>query len=126
MPDATEDFFERLARRGHEPLLEKTSGRIRFELSNDKKTKRWLVDVDKGDVVVSHANGDADATVRTSEVLFDEVVRGEDNAMAAFLRGAVTVEGDAELLILFQRVFPGPPLAERSAPKSPVGGRRAR
>jgi putative sterol carrier protein len=122
MAEATEDFFETLARRGHEPLLEKASGRIRFELAHDKKTKRWLVEVDNGDVSVSHKNGHSDCTVRTSETLFDQVVRGEENATAAALRGAVTVEGDPELLILFQRVFPGPP----PTGKTSAGGRRSR
>ena len=31
MPEATAEFFERLGRTGHEPLLEKATGRIRFE-----------------------------------------------------------------------------------------------
>jgi hypothetical protein len=29
--------------------------------------------------------------------------------MAALLRGAMAVEGDVELLVLFQRLFPAPP-----------------
>ena len=33
---------------------------------------------------------------------------GEVNALAGLLRGELTVEGDPELLVLFQRVFPGP------------------
>ena len=35
--------------------------------------------------------------------------KSEVNAMAALLRGAMGVEGDVELLVLFQRLFPGPP-----------------
>jgi putative sterol carrier protein len=124
MADATADFFERLEQQGHEPLLEKATGRIAVELENGKKTERWLVAVDKGDVAVSHESGEADCTVRTSEALFDEVVRGEENAMAAALRGAMTVEGDPELLVLFQRLFPGPPQAEPR--KTSAGQRRSR
>jgi putative sterol carrier protein len=103
----TTDLFESLGRRGHEPLLEQAQGTLRFELENGQP-QRWLVELDKGDVVVSHANRKADATVRADAQLFDRIVRGEVNAMAAVLRGAVTVEGDPQLLMLFQRLFPGP------------------
>ena len=103
----TADLFESLSRRGHEPLLEQAQGTLRFELENGKP-QRWLVELDKGDVVVSHANRKADATIRADAQLFNRIVRGEVNAMAAVLRGAVTVEGDPQLLMLFQRVFPGP------------------
>jgi hypothetical protein len=42
-------------------------------------------------------------------------VTGETNALAAYLRGAVEVEGDPELLLRFQRIFPGPPVRRRKA-----------
>jgi putative sterol carrier protein len=103
----TEELFEGLKQRGHEPLLEQAQGTLRFELENGQP-RRWFVEVDKGDVVVSHANRKADATVHADAQLFDRIVRGEVNAMAAVLRGAVTVDGDPQLLMLFQRLFPGP------------------
>ena len=109
MPEATAEFFERLGRTGHEPLLEKATGRIRFELVNGKQTERWLVALDKGDVAVSHKSGQTDCNVRTSKALFEEIVNGRENAMAAVLRGAVEVYGRPELLMLFQRILPGPP-----------------
>jgi putative sterol carrier protein len=109
MPEATTEFFERLGRGGHEPLLEKAHGRIRFELANGKSVERWLVVVDGGDVDVSHKNGQTDCTLRASQALFDEIVRGRENAMAAVLRGAIELDGDPELVLLFQRLFPGPP-----------------
>jgi putative sterol carrier protein len=109
MPEATAEFFERLGRTGHEPLLEKATGRIRFELVNGKQTERWLVTLDKGDVAVSHKSGQTDCNVRTSKALFEEIVTGRENAMAAVLRGAVEVDGRPELLMLFQRILPGPP-----------------
>ncbi len=65
--------------------------------------------IDKGDVSVSRRNAAADATVRATKELFDGLASGEVNTMAAVLRGAVEFEGDPELLVLFQRLFPGPP-----------------
>jgi putative sterol carrier protein len=112
MPEATTEFFERLGRGGHERLLEKAHGRIRFELVNGKHVERWLVVVDKGDVDVSHKNGKTDSTLRTSQALFDDIVLGRENAMAAVLRGAIQLDGEPELVLLFQRLFPGPPKAD--------------
>ncbi len=109
MTDSTSEFFDELDRRGHEPLLEKASGTLRFDLADGKRTDRWLVTVKKGDVAVSHRNVRADCVVRANRALFDGVVGGEVNAMAALLRGAMSVEGAVELLVLFQRLFPGPP-----------------
>jgi putative sterol carrier protein len=119
MAQVTDALFEDLRRRGHEPLLGQAQGTIRFELEN-ARSRRWFVEVDKGDVVVSHANRRADCTIRADEGLFDRIARGEINAMAAVLRGAVTIEGDPELIMLFQRLFPGPP---QDTPR-PSGGRR--
>ena len=57
---------------------------------------------------MSHGNGKADTTLRTSKKMFDRIASGEANAMAAMLRGEVTIDGNFELLVLFQRLFPGP------------------
>ena len=109
MADATETFFRELGERGHEPLLEKAKGTIRFELRRGKRTDRWFVAIDKGDVRVSRKNAAADGTLRTTGELFDGLARGEVNAMAAVLRGAVELEGDPVLFVLLQRLLPGPP-----------------
>jgi putative sterol carrier protein len=109
MVDATAEFFERLGGRGHEPLLDRVSGAIRIELEDDGQVEHWFVSVDKGDVHVSHENGQADCTVRTRKQVFDELARGEANAMASLLRGTLAIDGNYELLVLFQRLLPGPP-----------------
>jgi putative sterol carrier protein len=108
MTDATTDFFATLGSRGHEPLLKRASGRLRFEITDGKRTDRWLVAVDGGDVVVSHKGGEADVVLGGRKTLFDQLAAGKANAMAALLRGELTIEGDYNLLVLFQRLFPGP------------------
>jgi len=60
-------------------------------------------------VRVSRRNAAADTTLRATGELFDGLASGEVNTMAAVLRGAIEVEGDPELLVLFQRLFPSPP-----------------
>jgi putative sterol carrier protein len=115
MKDETADFFESLRARGHQPLLEHIAGTLRFDIGDDGDVERWSVVVDDGDVAVSRASRKADCRVRASRKLFDGFVTGETNALAAYLRGAVEVEGDPELLLRFQRIFPGPPVRRRKA-----------
>ena len=108
MRDATTEFFDALAARGHEPALEKVVGTLRFDIGNGgERTARWLVTIRKGEVAVSRRNARADCVVRIERRLFDGVARGEVNVMAAVLRGAIEVEGEGGLLLAFQRLFPG-------------------
>lgn len=107
MADAAEDFIAGLAERGHDPLLEKTQGTVRLEVRGDKKTRSWLLVLERGDVTVSRRKGEADATVRATEELFGSLLRGEANALTAFLRGDLQVEGDPTILLSLQRLFPG-------------------
>jgi putative sterol carrier protein len=107
--DGIVQFFQELGRREHEPLLAKTTGRVRFDLVEGGRTDRWLVTLDKGDTVVSHKGGPAECTIRAERALFERLCRGEENAMAAVLRGALVCTGDVELLFAIQRTFPGPP-----------------
>jgi ubiquinone biosynthesis protein UbiJ len=115
MVDATAKFFGDLENGGHQPLLAKATGSLRFELSEGKAVERWRVDVRKGDVAVSHKAGAADCVVRTPKTLFDELASGRDNAMAALLRGALIVEGNIDLLMAFQRILPSPPRRRSTA-----------
>jgi len=107
--DPTAAFFTDLAARRHEPLLERASGSIRFDLTNGRKVEHWFVRLKKGDVAVTNKDGKADAIVRVEKSFFDRLAGGRENAMAATLRGVMAVKGDLALVILFQRIFPGPP-----------------
>jgi putative sterol carrier protein len=115
MTDATTGFFQDIGARGHEPLLEKATGSMRFDLSNGKRS-RWLVRIEKGDVTVSQENAQADCVASADKGVFEGIVKGETNAMAAVLRGLMHIDGDPELLVLFQRLFPGPPSATGRPP----------
>jgi putative sterol carrier protein len=109
MSDDVVEFFEELGRRGHEPLLAKVTGRVRFDLVDGGRPDRWLVAVDKGNIAVSHRGGLAECTIQAERALFERLCRGEENAMAAVLRGALVCTGEVELLFAIQRIFPGPP-----------------
>jgi SCP-2 sterol transfer family len=125
MTDPTAEFFDELGRRGHDPLLENATGTLRFDVADGKRIARWFVTIRKGDVTVSRENRAADSVVRVDRALFDRAVKGKANAMAALLRGAIRIEGEPELLVLFQRLFPGPPRS-RNRPRPGGHARRER
>ena len=65
--------------------------------------------IDKGELTVAHEAGQADCTIRGERSVFEELVGGRKNLMAAVLRGALACHGDLELLLAIQRIFPAPP-----------------
>jgi putative sterol carrier protein len=111
---ATDQIFDELAGRGHEPLLERVTGTVRIELLNGRPD-HWLVAIDKGDLTVSHEDGPADSGMRLKRETFARMAAGDENEMTAFLRGEVQLEGNWELLVLFRRVLPGPDRERRAA-----------
>ena len=112
--DSIAEFFAELGRRGHEPLLEKAKGSARFDVADGKRTERWLLTIDKGDLAVSRRNIAADCILRVDRSSFERAVAGELNLMAAVLRGEVAVGGDPRLLVLLRRLFPRPSRRRRS------------
>ena len=113
--DATAAFFEALAARGREPLLDKATGTTRFEIVDGRKIDRWLVTIDKGAISASRRNAAADCVVRVDRALFEQLVTGRKNAVAAVLRGEFAIEGDWRLLVRMQRLFPGRRRRKRAA-----------
>jgi ubiquinone biosynthesis protein UbiJ len=111
--DATEAFFDQLRTRGHEPALARAKGVLRFDVADGAKRRRWLVTLDRGDIAVSRANLKADCSIRVDKAVFDCVASGRVNTVAAMLRGTIGAEGDIALFVLFQRLFPAPPSADK-------------
>ncbi len=123
--DATTEFFAKLATRGHEPLLGTTTANVRFDIVKGTRTDHWLLAIRQGVIDVSHADGEADCILRADAAAFDEVAGGTTNAMAAALRGAITIEGDARLLVRVQRLFPSPVGPPKVSGERAVGRRRS-
>ena len=110
MADRIEGFFQELEEKGHQPLLAKVHGTVRFDLVNgDGPTDHWLVAIDRGDFTIARDLADADCTIRAEKALFVRLITGEENAIAATLRGALVSTGNVELIFAIQRIFPGPP-----------------
>ncbi len=103
--EATREFFEGLAERPEDLLVSRLSGSIRFDLAAEGGVTHWYVELDRGRVTVSHRRGPADGVLAMDAGLFDDIVLGRANALAAVLRGAVAAEGDLGLIMSFQRLF---------------------
>lgn len=103
MADIVQEFFDGLAEQGRIPLLHMVDGTFGFQIGG----RYWFVRVQKGAVTVSRRRSRADCELTGDERLFSAFVSGEKNALTAAMRGELSLVGDAGLLMLFQRVFPG-------------------
>jgi putative sterol carrier protein len=103
--DRAETFFAELSERGHEPLLRRMIGSVRFDLDTDERTDRWLVTLSKGSISVAPRNGEADAVIHTDRRLFNRFLTGEANPMASMLCGLMRVEGEPRLGVLSRRLY---------------------
>jgi hypothetical protein len=109
MSDPIAEFFEGLTRADRVPLLERVTGTLSVELDHGGQTEHRLATIDRGSVSVSGRHAKADCTIRMDRDLFEGMVSGRVNAMAALIRGQVAVDGDPNLWVQFQRLFPSPP-----------------
>jgi putative sterol carrier protein len=104
MAEPTKRFFDALGKR-QQPLLRTTSGTIRCDLEDGERTEHWYVTIKKGEVTVSHKRADADCVLSAHLATFEAILAGEMNAMAALLRGLLSVEGRVRLLVALQALF---------------------
>jgi SCP-2 sterol transfer family len=109
MSDATAEFFDRLAERGHEPLLRKVRGTVRIDVARGNETESRHLTIDRGDLTVTKKRSAAQGVLHVDRAVFDRMASGELNPVAAALRGELTLEGDWRLLVLVQRLFPSSP-----------------
>jgi putative sterol carrier protein len=107
MTASIDEFFDDLGRRGHEPMLERVRGTVRFDITDGERTEHRLIRIDRGDIRVSAGDEPADCVIHASRAVCDDVVSGRTSGLAALLRGAAAVEGDFELMVLAQRLFTG-------------------
>ncbi|MET8838405.1 SCP2 sterol-binding domain-containing protein [Micromonospora sp. NPDC004540] len=126
MSETTRRFFDALERHGHERVLKKTDGTIRFDLEHGEEIDHWFVEIRGGAVHVSQrdADADADAVIRADSAFFDRMVRGEAKPLPAWLRNEITSEGKFRFIVLLERLFAPPPGARH--PRDVVSDRGGR
>ena len=103
MSDMTQAFFERLAKRGYEPLIHNISGTIRCDIED---AGSWFVFVNKGSLTVSRDTAVADCVITCSKEDFERMVVGKQNPTTLFMQGKMQITGNIGLAQMFQRLFP--------------------
>lgn len=109
MPDPIDDFFATLGRTVHVRSLDRFTGALRFDLREGGGTQRWRVAIEHGDVrSTQDGQGPVDAVISGERALFAPIVRGEVRPLTAFLRNEIAVTGEFRLLLVLERLLPGP------------------
>ncbi|MEV0152760.1 SCP2 sterol-binding domain-containing protein [Micromonospora sp. NPDC050686] len=109
MTEVTESFFASLPARAPAVLRSPVSGTIRIDLSTGARTDHWRVELAPGQARVSRSPEPADAIWYSSADLFERLVTGRTQGIAAVLRNESTFSGDLTLFLLFRHFFPDPP-----------------
>jgi hypothetical protein len=115
----TTELFEDLAEHGEGALPARISGVLRIELVDGRKAENWTISVDKGNVALIRGKpGESECTLRCDKALFDQLVLGQENAMAAALRGDIVLDGACwRLLVALQRLLPDAAVIAQEAAK---------
>lgn len=87
-------------------MLKRLSGTMRWDVVDGDRTENRLVRIDHGDIQVTTSEEAADCVIIAERAVCNDVINGHTSALAAVLRGEATVEGDLELMVLAQRLFP--------------------
>ena len=102
MSDGTREFFESLPTR---VTADKTAGMSNSYLFDIEGAGKWLVSVEDGAVSVREGEGDADATISTSEETFEKLRNGEQNPTTAYMTGKLKIKGDMGAAMKLQKLF---------------------
>jgi putative sterol carrier protein len=124
MATSIAEFFDDLSRRGHEPLLKRVRATVRFDITDGDRTEHRLIRIDHGDIRTAVSDEPADCVIIAGRAVCDDVVSGRTSGLAALLRGEAAVEGDPELMVLMQRLFPREP-ATPAPRRAAAAGRRS-
>ncbi|MEH1027816.1 SCP2 sterol-binding domain-containing protein [Micromonospora sp. DT68] len=109
MTEATERFFESLPARGPTILRGLVEGTLQIDLEDGQQSEHWLVRMQPGAVRSARERGPADAIWYCRAALFDKLITGEAQGIAAVLRNESTFSGNVVLFLAFRRFFPNPP-----------------
>src|SRR5256885_5794901 len=105
MTGPTIEFFDDLSHREHEPLLERITATVRFDIADHGRTEHRLARIDHGDIRVTAQDAPADCVMGGDRAVFDAIIGGHPTAMAALPRGVLALQGGPEPPVFTQRPF---------------------
>lgn len=103
------DYFEKIGKAAEKDPETATAPNaiFQFELSGDGGGT-WVLNLTQGttsDFVSTDPNPDAGATIHVSTEDWDSIMKGELNAMQAFMAGKIRVDGDMTLAMNLPNVM---------------------
>src|SRR5690349_10611390 len=102
--DVIPAFFESIAG-PHPEVPETISGSLKFDVKEGSASESWRVTFSQGVVSSARSNAPADCVLHTDKSTLEGIIQGRINAMAALLRGVLTVEGGTLLPAVFRSLF---------------------
>lgn len=106
MEALVEQFFSTLHARTPQGLRSPVDGVLRVDLYTGEHTEHWVVTLRAGKPIAARDYAEADAVWRCDTELFEKLVTGESQPVAALLRNDATLSGDVTLFLAFRRFFP--------------------
>jgi putative sterol carrier protein len=97
-------LFQLLGKEDANPLLRDVQGTLEFDLTD---VGQWQMKIDRGAVSVTEGKPERpDCVLVTDPEEFVRIVRGDDNIVAALLRGAIELSGNLTVAMSFRRLLP--------------------
>jgi len=90
-------IFAQLKQKLSAELVKQVGCSYRFDVSNDKTKKSWLVDLKNGSGSISESDGKADCMVSIKDSDFVQLMSGKLNPQTAFMQGKLKVQGNMML-----------------------------
>lgn len=96
-------LFQQLGKQ-HAPNTGPANGVLEFDIED---AGSWHMMIERGMVAVAEGSvTKPDCVITTDQDDFVRIVRGDDNLVAAMLRGSVRMSGDLDLAMTFRRLIP--------------------
>jgi putative sterol carrier protein len=97
-------LFQLLGKTQATSLMRDVQGTLEFDLAD---AGHWQMKIDRGAVRVTEGTPERpDCVLVTDPEEFVRIVRGDDNIVAALLRGAIQLSGNLNVAMSFRRVLP--------------------
>jgi putative sterol carrier protein len=97
-------LFQLLGKTEATSFVREIQGTLQFDLGD---AGHWQMKIDRGAVRVTEGTPERpDCVLATDPEEFVRIARGDDNIIAAMLRGAIQLSGDLNVAMSFRRVLP--------------------
>ncbi|MEU6022288.1 SCP2 sterol-binding domain-containing protein [Micromonospora sp. NPDC048871] len=109
MDEAIEQFFASLPARGPQEMRSSLAGTLRIDLSDGERTEHWVLRLRPGVIEVERGPAEADSIWYCSVDLFDRLVTGRAEPLAALFRNECSFSGRVPMFLILRRLFPSAP-----------------